>query len=166
MYTRTDKILARRNGAERYFSVAQWESLPKDKYGWERVSAEALPEQGVIKNVTTSTYIPPEVREVQAKKEADAVVDNKPETEANSEANADSKAGANGADDVKANEGADLKEDPAKLTEKQYQLEQVKAMVAEGKDRKAVAAELGIHWQQAQKLIDKVNSEANADNKE
>lgn len=166
MYTRTDKILARRNGAERYFSVAQWESLPKDKYGWERVSGEALPEQGVIKNVTANTYIPPEVKEVKAKKEADAVVDNKLETEQDSEANADTITHVVSADDVKDNEGADLKEDPAKLTEKQYQLEKVKGMVAEGKDRKAVAAELGIHWQQAQKLIDQVNSEANADNKE
>lgn len=154
--TNMDKIIARRNGAERSFTQAQWNSLPKDKYGWEAVSGEALPEQGVIKNVTANTYIPPEVKEVAAKKEADAVVDNKPETEANSEANADSKAGANSADD---------NEIKGQTTE-QARLEWVKKLVAEGKDRKAVAAELGIHWQQAQKLIDQVNSEANADNKE
>lgn len=177
-----NKIIAERNGAQRPFSIEQWNNLPKDKYGWKLIDGEALPEVKDVKKATKTSYTPPEVKEIQVKQEAaagannngpDAVNENKPNADANSQADADTITHVVSGDDVKANEGADLKEGDVVLidkkdilSEKEVQLEKVRAMVAEGKDRKAVAAELGIHWQQAQKLIDQVNSQANADNKE
>lgn len=153
---------ARPDGESRFFTEAQWKALPKDKYGFRQIGeGDALPENSLVKKVAAPDF--PELKQVGADApNGNDTPDLKADLGANNNDQPNSEADANieGSKTVVLDVHINTSNAEKEVDE---QLALVKKLVSEGKNRDEIKAALGnVHWKIAQKLMDQVNSEADA----